>query len=205
MTILRVPSRPGLHLSPQAPQPATKIPAKVHPGRVSGTIQAPKCHHITPRSTKKPSLGANIPQNSSQDAPATPPSTPRMQKTFKNHWFFNGFCYPTHVQNLPQNDPKSNSKPLKLAILGSNNAHVSFNLVLSWHILPPTWPQLNPSWRQVGGTSPILGQSSPLTSASWSHFGPSSRQGTILGQFWDHFDTILGLFGPIWRGFRNQC
>ena len=82
---------------------------------------------------------------------------------------------------------------------------VNANLALSLHIWPPTWPQLNPFWRKIGMTSPILGQSSPPTSASWSHFGPSNRQGTILEQILYDFGTILvqfwDHFGTIWWGF----
>ena len=108
-------SRPGLPLGPQAPQPATQLPAKVHPGRVSGTGLRPKCHHIAPRSTKNHSLGANIPRNSSQDAPATPPKHRKSTENLQKPTFFPLFLLSRPYATLT---PKSCKKTPNVAQVG---------------------------------------------------------------------------------------
>ena len=107
---LGVPSRPGLPLGPQAPQPATQLPAKVHPGRVSGTSLPPECHYIAPRSTKNRSLGANIPQNSDQDAPANHPKHPKSTENLIKPLFFHGFSIVFAIQTICKTDPKMMQK-----------------------------------------------------------------------------------------------
>ena len=97
------------------------------------------------------------------------------------------------VQKLPKKDAKNHPEPLKLAAPGLNMA-ISASLIISWQIFLSNWRQLHSSWRKSWCEFANFGSIFSLTSASGSHFGPSSRQWSILGLVWQHFGTGLGPF-----------
>ena len=102
--------------------PGPPSPPASHPAPSQGASRkglrhwpAPKCHHIAPRSTKNHSLGANIPRNSSQDAPATPPKHPKNAENLQNPYVFPWFLLSRPYAKLT---PKSCKKPPKVAQVG---------------------------------------------------------------------------------------
>ena len=65
-------------------------------------ILSPTCRNIAPTSTKQRHLGANIAQNSRQDAPTTPSNHPKTSKNLKKPMVFQCFLISSASAKLLQ-------------------------------------------------------------------------------------------------------
>ena len=126
----------------------------------------PTCRNIAPTSTKQRHLGANIAQNSRQDASTTPSNHPKTSKNIEKPMVFQCFLISSAstkmLQKSSQNSAKASQNEPNMAILA-----------LTWPILGATCCQLGSNLAHV---APIFAPMSPKKSSKIAPQPPKTPQ-----------------------------